>query len=81
MPFFVLLCFPSRSLKVNDVLESNTEKVSEIAGDFSEPFLDDSLQEVDHVFLSFGLVIDSSHIEIHIQLVNLLIYSILSPLV
>ena len=71
---FALVCFPSRSLKINDVLESDAEKLSDIAGDISEPSLGDSLQEADFVFVFFGLVIDYNYIELLIQLFNLLIY-------
>ena len=39
-----------------------------------EFFLNDSFQEADHISLSFGLVIDYSHIELYFKLVNLLIY-------
>ena len=74
MPFcFGLFCFQSRSLKINDVLESDAEQVSDVTGDISEASLNDSLQEADHVFVSFGLVIDFIHIELYVQLVNLLI--------
>ena len=66
--------FLCRFLKINNVLESDAEQVSDVAGDISGSSLDDSLQVTDHVFVSFGLVIDYSHIELYVQLVNLLIY-------
>ena len=50
----LLVYFQSRSLKINDVLQSDAEQVSDVAGDISGPFLDDSLQEDNHVFVSFG---------------------------
>ena len=54
-----MVCFSNRSLKINDVLEFD------VAGDISRS---------DHVFVSFGLVFDYSHIGLYVQVVNLLMY-------